>query len=261
MIGLGIATDALVNDGIVRRTRDDDRVVIDTPSRRDFWFGHGFVLDAPPDITRVAALVEEGRARFAVLGAPRFVVQWERAYDAPDPVPDAPAGTLRERGLVMAYDGLVPHADRRVVDHDAARWDEAAALASEQYPEFGDFTRWRFDCVRRDARAGRARVVGIREDDRLLTTVGLYRGDGIARFMMPVTRPAARGRGLFAACARTLIAWANTDAPRRVVIVSDPDDGPVALYRRLGFVPASHLDAVIVPVPAATPGETSPPVR
>ncbi|HEV2741156.1 MAG TPA: hypothetical protein VGU66_21535 [Candidatus Elarobacter sp.] len=49
MTGLGSATDALVNDGIVRRTREGDRVVLDTPSRRDFWFGHGVVLDAPPE--------------------------------------------------------------------------------------------------------------------------------------------------------------------------------------------------------------------
>jgi len=63
-----------------------------------------------------------------------------------------------------------------------------------------------------------------------------------------VTRPDARGRGLFGACARTLIAWANADVPRRVVIAGDPDDVPATLYRRLGFVPVSYLDAVIVPV-------------
>jgi GNAT superfamily N-acetyltransferase len=254
MTGLGIATDALVNDGIVRRTRDGDRVVLDTPSRRDFWFGHGFVLDAPPDAARVAALVEEGRALFAPFGAPRFVVQWERAYDGPDPLADAPGGALRDQSVVMVYDGPVPQADPRVADHDGAHWDEAAALASEQYPEYGDFTRWRFDCIRHDVNPGRARVVGIRAGGRLLNTVGLYRGDGIARFMTPVTRPAARGRGCFAACARTLIAWANADAPRRVVIVADAHDGPVDLYRRLGFVPASYLEAVVVAALPASPG-------
>ena len=248
MTGLGIAGDALVNEGIVRRVREGDRTVLDTPARRDFWFGHGYVLDAPPDAARAAALIDEGRARFAALGAPRFVVQWERALDAADLVPEAPAGTLRERAVVMAYDGPVPRADPRVADHDDARWDEAAALASEEYPEYGDFTRWRFACVRRAVAAGCARVVGIRENGRLLNTVALYRGDEIARFATPVTRPGARGRGVFAACARTLIAWANADAPRRVAIAADPGDGPVALYRRLGFVPVSNLDAVIVTV-------------
>jgi GNAT superfamily N-acetyltransferase len=254
--GLGIATDALVNDGLVRRTRDGDRVVIETPSRRDFWFGHGFVLDAPPSAARVGALIEEGRVRFGALGAPRFVVQWERAYDAPDALPGAPDGTLRDRSLVMVYDGPVPPPDRRVADHGSEHWDEAAALAAEQYPEFGDFTRWRFDRVRDDVLRGRARVVGIHEDGRLLNTVGLYRGDGIARFVTPVTRPDARGRGLFGACARTLIAWANADAPRRVAIAADPDDGPVELYRRVGFVPASYVDAVIVAVSPLAGGAT-----
>jgi GNAT superfamily N-acetyltransferase len=246
MTGLGVATDALVNGGIVLRARDGDRVVLVTPSRRDFWFGHGYVLDAAPDAARVAALAEEGRTYFDALGVPRFVVQWERAYDARDPVPDVPANMLRDRSLLMVYDGPAPDPDRRVADHDRAHWDEAAALAAEEYPEYGDFTRWRFDCVRHDVEAGRARVVGIRENGELLNTVGLYRGDGIARFVTPVTRPEARGRGLFGACARTLIAWANADGPRRVVIAADPDDGPVELYRRVGFVPASYLDAVIV---------------
>ena len=198
MTGLGSATDALVNDGIVRRTREADRVVLETPARRDYWFGHGFVLDAPPDAARASALIEEGRARFAALGAARFVVQWECALDAPDDLLDAPHDALRERSVVMVYDGPVPDDDPRVTDHDAgARWDEAASLASEEYPEHGDFTSWRFACLRDAVRAGRARSVGIRENGRLLNTVGLYRGDGIARFVTPVTRPAARGRGLF----------------------------------------------------------------
>ena len=245
MTGLGLATDALVNDGIVRRVREGDRVVLDTPARRDYWFGHGFVLDAPPDAARAAALVAQGRRRFSALGAARFVLQWERAYDVPAAHLETVAETLRDRSLVMVYDGPAPAADPRVVDH-GERWDEASALAADEYSEFGDFTRWRFDCVRRDVDAGRARVVGIREHDRLLATVGLYRGVGIARFVTPVTRPEARGQGLFAACARTLIAWANADAPRRVVIVADARGGPVEFYRRLGFVPASYLEAVIV---------------
>jgi GNAT superfamily N-acetyltransferase len=249
MTGLGIATDALVNDGIVMRTRDGDLVVLDTPSRRDFWFGHGFVLDAPPDAARVGALMEEGRARFAAPDVPRFVVEWEAALDAPHAVREAPDGTVLERTVVMVYDGPLPHADARVVDHeDDAVWDEAAALAAAEYPAHGSFTAWRFARAREAVAAGRARVVGIRENGCLLNTVGLYRGDGIARFMMPVTRPEARGCGLFGACARTLIAWANADAPRRVVIAGDPDGRPVASYRGLGFVAASHLDAVVVPV-------------
>jgi GNAT superfamily N-acetyltransferase len=245
MTGLGLATEALVNDGIVRRVREDDLVVLDTPARRDYWFGHGFVLDAPPDAARAAALVAQGRRRFGALGAERFVLQWERAYGVPAAPLETPEETRRDRSLVMVYDGPAPAADPRVADH-GERWGEARGLAVEEYSEFADFTGWRFDCVRRDVDAGRARVVGIREHGRLLATAGLYRGAGIARFVTPVTRPPARGRGLFSACARTLIAWANADAPRRVVIVADARGGPVDLYRRLGFVPASYLESVIV---------------
>jgi|GEM_PF-6399250 len=101
MIGLGIATDALVNGGIVRRKRDGDRIVIDAPSRRDFWFGHGFVLDAPPDGARVAELIDDGRTLFGTLGAARFVVQWERAHDAADP-DDGPLALYRRLGFIPA---------------------------------------------------------------------------------------------------------------------------------------------------------------
>ncbi|MDP9105175.1 MAG: hypothetical protein M3N49_04490 [Candidatus Eremiobacteraeota bacterium] len=118
MTGLGIATDALVNEGIVMRTREGDRVVPDTPSRRDFWFGHGFVLDAPPDAARVAALIETGRTRFAALGAARFVMEWEVALDARGASFDPPGGTLFERTAIMVYDGPATTADARVADHD-----------------------------------------------------------------------------------------------------------------------------------------------
>ena len=149
MTGLGIATDVLVNDGIVMRTREGDRVVLETPARRDFWFGHGFVLDAPPDAARAAAIIDEGRTRFAALGAARFVIEWEGALDAPGASFAPPDGALFERTVMMVYDGPVPTADARVADHDDdSRWDEAAALASEEYPQHGSFTGWRFGCVR-----------------------------------------------------------------------------------------------------------------
>jgi GNAT superfamily N-acetyltransferase len=245
--GLGVATEALVTAAFTARTREGDRVVLDTPARRDFWFGHGFVLDAPPDAARIGALIEEGRARFTALGASRFVVQWERACDAPDVLPDPPDGTLRDRTVMLRYDGPVPEPDPRVVDHDDSRWAHAAALATAQYPEQGAYTGWRFGRMRHDTACGRARSVGVRDGGELLNTATLYRGETLARFATPVTRPDARGRGLFSACARTLIAWANEGALRTVVIAAEPDGGLIPLYRRLGFVPMSHLDAVIVP--------------
>jgi GNAT superfamily N-acetyltransferase len=152
---------------------------------------------------------------------------------------------------MLRYAGPVPAADPRVADHDDDRWARAAALAADEYPQYGEYTGWRFAQFRRDAADGRARGVGISEAGELLNTVTLYRGETLARFATPVTRPAARGRGLFAACARTLIAWANDGAPRSVIVAADPDDGLIPLYRRLGFVPVSRVESVIVPVAAA----------
>lgn len=234
----------------VVRTREADRVVLDTPSRRDFWFGHGFVLDEAPSGKRLDALIDEGRPRFAALGAQRFVVTWEHAYDAPEPLWDyicAPRVSW-DREIVLRFAGETPIGDDPVVDvaGDAA-WDEAATIAATEYREHADFVRWRFARAREDVEAGRARVVGVRDGERLVAVCGMYRGDESARFFVPVTAPQARGRGYFSACARTLIAWSRADAPREVVIVAN-ELGPVGLYRSLGFVEVSWQHAVIVKV-------------
>ena len=80
--GIGLASDALVMEGIVERRREGDVVVLEAPARRDFWFGHGFVLDAPPARAALDALIARGRTRFAGTGAQKFVVLWERARPA-----------------------------------------------------------------------------------------------------------------------------------------------------------------------------------
>jgi GNAT superfamily N-acetyltransferase len=247
-VGLGEATEALVTAGYVARTREGDRAVLETPSRRDFWHGHGFALDAPPSGKRLDALIAEGRERFSALGAERFVVRWERPYGAKDPLRDylfAP-GVEDEIVCVMRYDAAVPDPDPRVVAiDDDAGWSAAAELAAREYPRFAEYVRWRFSRYRSDVALGRARMVGVREGAEVVAVCGLYRGTELARFVAPVTARQARRRGYFSACARSLLAWALDDAPRIVAITAD-EEGPIPLYRRVGFVPVAWQDAVIV---------------
>ncbi|MDB5029123.1 MAG: Acetyltransferase protein [Candidatus Eremiobacteraeota bacterium] len=245
---IGLASDALVTEGIVEYRRVQGVVVIDAPTRRDFWFGHGFVLDAPPTRAALDALIDKGRARFAGTGAKKFVVVWERELGTREPFGVWPGSAEQTRSVVQVYDGPTPLPDPRVVDvHGDAFWRAVAALAVAEYPQFAAFTARRFEDVRDAVRAGRARSVAILDErGEPACTVTLYRGDKLARFATPVTRPDARGRGLFSACARTLIAWALADAPRTVVILADPEGGPVDLYERLGFRAIAFDEAALV---------------
>jgi GNAT superfamily N-acetyltransferase len=252
LTGIGLASDALVTEGFVDRVREGDGVVLDAPARRDLWFGHGFVLDAPPDRRRLDALIAEGRERYRRTGAERFVVMWERAIGTREPFGIWPGGVAEHRAVVHVYDGPLPVPDPRVVDLEGdAMWNAATALATDEYPEFAAFMTRRFYDFRDAVAAGRARSVTILDENRAVAcTATLYRGDGLARFAAPVTRPDARGRGLFSACARSLIAWANEDAARRVVILANHGSGPVPLYERLGFRPIAFDEAAVVPVRA-----------
>jgi GNAT superfamily N-acetyltransferase len=246
--GIGLASDALVTEGIVERRRVGNLVVLDAPERRDFWFGHGFVLDAPPARAALDALIAKGRAQFAGTGAQKFVVIWERPLESREPFGIWPGSVEQTRSVVQVYDGPAAPPDPRVVDvHGDAQWHAVTALAVAEYPQFAAFIARRFADVRGAVRAGRARSVAILDErGEPACTVTLYRGDELARFATPVTRPDARGGGLFSACARTLVAWALADAPRAVVILADPEGGPVALYERLGFRPVAFDEAAVV---------------
>jgi GNAT superfamily N-acetyltransferase len=246
--GIGLASDALVTEGVVERRREGSLIVLEAPARRDFWFGHGFVLDAPPTRAALDALIGKGRAQFAGTGAQKFVVMWERALGAREPFGIWPGSAEQTRSVVQVYDGPPPLPDPRVVDvHGDAQWRAVTALAVAEYPQFAAFTARRFDDVREAVRAARARSVAILDErGEPACTVTLYRGDELARFATPVTRPDARGRGLFSACATTLVAWALADAPRAVVILADPESGPVPLYERLLFRPVAFDEAALV---------------
>ncbi len=246
--GIGLASDALVTEGIVERRRDGERIIMDCPARRGFWFGHGFVLDSPPTRAVLDALVAEGRARYAGTGVQRFVVMWERALGTREPFGIWPGAVDEDRTVVQVYDGPPSPPDPRVVDvHSDEMWRAVTALAVAEYPEFRAFTEQRFDDFLAAVKAGRARSVTILDERREpACTVTLYRGERIARFAEPVTRIDARGTGLFSACARTLVGWALADAPRTVVIKANHGSGPVALYERLGFKPIAFDEAAVV---------------
>ncbi len=250
---IGLETDALVDRGLVIRHRvryrERLRIVLDAPEARDYWHGHGFILESAPEPAELDALIVEGRERFGPRGVARFVIAWESLQPSPAAI-DAPPGTAFERTVAMKYFGPAVEPDPRVVDLDAElAWFDATALVRLEYPEQADFLARRLDDLRRLVRAGNARAVGIAEAGRIVAMAAIAFDRNRARFTLPLTHPAARRRGCFSACARTLIHWAaGGNLCRDVVIVADPVSGPETLYRKLGFLPVSHIEKLVVTV-------------
>lgn len=250
---IGLETDALVDRGLVIRHRvrhqEKLRIVLDAPEARDYWHGHGFVLESRPQPAELDALIVEGRERFGPRGVARFVITWESLQPSREAI-DAPPGTILERTVAMKYFGAAVERDARVVDLEGTQaWSDAAVLISLEYAEQADFTIRRLDDLRRLVRAENARAVGIAEAGRIVAMAAIAYDRHRARFVLPLTHPAARRRGYFSACARTLIhGAAGSDLRRDVVIVVDPVAGPEPLYRRLGFLPVSHIEALVVTI-------------
>lgn len=243
---IGLETDLLVNQGLVVSSNHGDIIVMDSPDRRDFWYGHGFVLLSEPNVIELTELIADGRRRFGSLGVTRFVIQWEHLYpDAPRIT--VPEGAVIDRTMALVFKGEPPPDDTRAVDLTGEMWIEAGRLVRDEYAQSADFMSRRLDDLRGLVDRGCARVVGVIEDGCLRSIAGIVRDSRNARFMMPVTQPAARRRGYFSACARTLINWALQDAKRQAVIVVDPIEGPLSLYRNLGFVPTSYVESILVP--------------
>lgn len=85
-------------------------------------------------------------------------------------------------------------------------------------------------------RAGLGAWFGVFDGDRLIADCGLFRNGELARFQQVVTHPDHRRRG---AC-RSLVSGAmrysrSHWATQQLVIVADPDDIAITIYRGLGF--------------------------
>jgi ribosomal protein S18 acetylase RimI-like enzyme len=218
-----------------------DHLVIRTPGNPDYWWGNFLLLrDLEPGsgdswLARFAAEFQD--ARHLALGLDET--------DAGAVDPGELAGMTMERNAVMTAKSVhaPPHPNTeavfRTLEGDAD-WRQSFELAAAIYAgELGGdakFLTARLAATRALAEAGHGAWFGAFLDGTLVSQLGLI-GDksGLARYQSVETHPAARRRGL----AGTLVWHAGVTAltgdASTLVMVADPEDVAIRVYRSLGF--------------------------
>jgi len=231
-----------------------DYLVVRSPDNPDYWWGNFLLLAAWPGpgtgdrwLTRFAA--EFPLAHHIALGvdsAPNY----PDARDDEDrlvPAEFLAAGLEPQHDTVLtcAAVGPPPHpnatAEIRRLESDAD-WQQSVELGLRCFDdsEPHDYLQTRTVARRRLTQAGRGAWFGAFAGGRLLAQLGLFdAGHGYARYQHVETDPQARRQGL----AGTLV-WHAGRYGREVlglstfVIVADPADVAIRVYRACGFADA-----------------------
>lgn len=237
---LGFRTDimllALSGSSITSR---DGLTVVATPKSPDFWWGN-FVL--APDVTALDAAVAMHAEAFPDAAFTSIGIDGTDGAPGMEAVAAAHGLTV-ERATALSARTVRPP---RHVNSDAevrrlisdADFEAAIDVQCASYPEGGrDFTVNRFATWRRLGEAGHGAWFGAFLDGQMRAGLGLYTdGNGVARFQAVDTHPEYRRRGL----AGALLQHASTEGltwpgVQTLVIVADPDDMAIRLYRSVGF--------------------------
>jgi GNAT superfamily N-acetyltransferase len=131
--------------------------------------------------------------------------------------------------------GIVADAGEAEVAEVMRRWygeDELEPRTLAQVVEFS----------RRESRACRDRLLGVRSSDGQLVAIGKLRGDGsVAQVDDVYTTPEARGRGFGRAVVTRAVELARDAGHDLIFINADDNDWPKELYARIGFRPLGRL--------------------
>jgi GNAT superfamily N-acetyltransferase len=244
---LGFRTDVAlrVREG-AQVTDRGDHLVIRTPDNPNFWWGNFLLLARVPG----PGQSREWLARFAAEfpGARHVALGVDTADDPAVPEDLMAAGLEPERATVLAAvlaAGQLrppPHpnteAEIRPLDSDAD-WRQSVDLATRCYDggEPGDYLELRAVARRRVTQSGAGAWFGAFEGGRLMAQLGLFdAGDGYARYQHVETDPAARRRGLAGTLVWTAARYGREVLrPSTLVIVADPADTAIRVYRACGF--------------------------
>ena len=97
-MGIANDTDALANASFARRRAFAGYTMVETPERRDFFYGNTLVLDREPDPAEHAAWVRRHAAHFAGTGVKRHAIVWERDGVSESPASPGPGVDCPEHG-------------------------------------------------------------------------------------------------------------------------------------------------------------------
>jgi ribosomal protein S18 acetylase RimI-like enzyme len=223
-----------------------DYLVIRSLDNPGFWWGNFLLLGAPPGPGTVDTWLARFAAEFPQAHHAALGIDITSAPSAPGAIPGefAAAGFERQRETVLTATeaGPPPHpnteAEIRPLDSDAD-WRQAyeLALRCAGQDEHQEYLERRTAARRRLTQAGRGAWFGAFTGGRLLAQLGLFdTGDGYARYQHVETDPRARRQGL----AGTLVWHASrygreTLGASTLVIVADPNDVAIGVYRSCGF--------------------------
>ncbi|MDQ2816109.1 MAG: GNAT family N-acetyltransferase [Actinomycetota bacterium] len=244
MTSLGLRTDVALRvlEGAEVVDRGDYLVIrsLDNPG---FWWGNFLLLDAVP----AAGTVDRWLARFAAeFPAARHVAL---GVDTTDDQPVIPAefpvaGLEAQRATVLTCTAVGPpphpNSDAEIRSLESgADWEQSFDLGVRCFGADGaqNYMRRRVDARQRLTQAGRGAWFGAFTGGRLLAQLGVCdAGGGFARYQDVETDPAARRLGL----AGTLLWHAGRYgrevlAASTLVIVADPADVAIRIYRACGF--------------------------
>jgi GNAT superfamily N-acetyltransferase len=244
---LGFQTDVALRVLEGAKTADrGDYLVVRTPDNPDFYWGNFLLLRTWPE----AGSADRWLARFAAeFPAARHVALGVDATGEPGPTQAEfrAAGLEPEQATVLTCAGpsVVPppcpntEAEIRRLESDDD-WQQSVQLGIRCYGDTGPYLSLRAAARRRIARESRGAWFGAFTGGRLIAQLGVCdAGQGRARYQDVETDPAARRRGL----AGTLV-WqagryaAGAFGAGTLVIVADPAEGAIRVYRGCGFADA-----------------------
>jgi RimJ/RimL family protein N-acetyltransferase len=227
----------------------DGHVVVRSPANPLYHWGNFVLLSAPPAAGTIASWIEVFEREFPGAEYVAFGVD-DVTGDPGDEDELAAAGLDVARDTVMTAGVLRPpphpngEATVRILNGDED-WNGALALtlAINDRPDaegYRKFAQRRLELMRRLQDRGCGAWFGAFLDGRLVSNLGVFTdGSGLARYQNVATHPGYRNRGLAGTLAYTAGRHAlDTMGAHTLVIVADPADVAIRVYRSLGFVDA-----------------------
>ncbi len=231
----------------------DDRgthLVIRTPANPTYFWGNFLLLAQPPHPGGAREVIAAFETEFPKAQHRAIGVDGTERHDVDEFVA---AGMTADIGVAMTAGSVVEPA--RPADSATYRplesdddWEQRVALTIATNP--GDhperlekFARGKVEQEKTLTEQGYGARWGAFEQDTLVSTAGLFRTDDTtARFQSVETHPDARRRGYAGTLVHRLATHGLTDlGASTLVMVADPEDGAIRIYRALGFEVTEHV--------------------
>ena len=221
-----------------------DYLVVRSPDNPTFWWGNFLLLASWPGPGTGDGWLARFATEFPQAG--HLTLGVDAGHEPAQVPPEFPAAGLEfERATVLTCAAVQPpphqntEAEIRRLESDDD-WEQSRDLGIRCHGYGGPYLERRAGARRRLTQADRAAWFGAFTGGRLLAQLGVCdAGGGLARYQDVETDPAARRQGL----AGTLVWCAGRYAAEAfgagtLVIVADPAEGAIRVYRACGFADA-----------------------